>query len=238
MADPSSGTPLQKLVEVASHDLRNPLSVILVNASVLSRSEPMDDGRRIKAATRILSNVGRMNRMIGDLFDFTLAKMGIPVPYRPTSVDLGELAAKAVDEMIRSNPTRTLVIDRTGDLRGHWDSDRLLRSLQTMLATGLKFGRVSETVRVGCVAREATGLVEVTIETATNTGFGDHLQRLFQDTEAGGEIDQDGQWIALTVLRQTVAAHRGVVELTASAADGIRFFMRLPRQVADSPTAA
>jgi K+-sensing histidine kinase KdpD len=172
--------------------------------------------------------------MIGDLFDFTLTKMGIPVPYRSTMVDLGDLAAKAADELRRNSPTRTIILDRTGDLRGHWDPDRLARGLQTMLSTGLKFGQVSAPLRVSCLAREADGVVEVTVETPANPGFGDHLQRLFHEVEAGSEIDQDGQWIALSVLRQVIAAHRGTLELAASPEDGIRFSMRLPRQSANS----
>jgi K+-sensing histidine kinase KdpD len=237
MPDPSTVNPLQKLVEVASHDLRNPLSVILVNASVLARSDPMDDVRRIKAATRILSNVGRMDRMIGDLFDFTLAKMGIPFSYRSMPLDLGDLAAKAVDDLRRNNPTRTLVLDRAGDLRGYWDPDRLLRALQTMVTTGLKFGQASEALRVSCVVGEADDVLEVTVETPTNPAYGDHLQHLFQDIEAGGEIDHDGHWIALSVLRQTITAHGGTVEFAASPADGIRFCARLPRRAADGSSA-
>jgi len=233
MADPRSVSPLQKLVEVAGHDLRNPLSVILVNAAVMARSGPIDDGRRIKSATRILSNVGRMNRMIGDLLDFTFMKIGIPLPHHLAELNLGNLAAKAVDELHVSTPARTVALELSGDLSGRWDQDRLLRALQTVLATAHKFGTPSEPLRMSCVDRTDHGVVEVTVEVAENPALVGHLLRLFQNVEAGDEIDQDGQWIALAVLRRTIAAHQGTLEVVSSPADGVRIAARLPRQAAN-----
>lgn len=233
MPPPTSTNPLQRLVEVASHDLKNPLSVILVNAAVLSRSGPLDDSRRIKAATRILSNVGRMNRMIGDLFDFAFARMGMPVPFRPSALNLGDLTAKAMDELRTSTPSRTLSLERSGELLVRFDQDRLLRGLQTMLTTAHKFGQPSEPVRIACAGVDDSE-VEVVLEVGLNPAFGDYLARLLESTEAGGELDKDGLWIALSVLRQTISAHAGTLELMASSVGGIRFSLRLPRHPAEA----
>ncbi len=229
MAASASDKPLQKLVEGASHDLKNPLSVILVNAAVLSRSGPMDDSRRIKAATRIVSNVGRMNRMIGDLLDFAFVQMGTPVPFRPAPTNLGDLAAKTVEELRTSTPARTISLERSGDLSVSSDQERLGRALHTMLTTAHKFGQSSEPVRLACLAIDDAE-VEIVVEVGLNPAFGDHLSRLLKSVDSGGEVDQDGLWIAWSVLSQTIRVHGGTLELLASRADGIRFLVRLPRQ--------
>src|SRR5512135_3343336 len=117
---------VQQIAESASHDLRTPLSVIMVNAAVLARAEPLDDARRIKAAKRIVANASRMNRMIADLFDFTLAELGIATSYRMTDTDLGDLALKAVQDARAVHSGRNIAIERNGELRGRWDQDKLL----------------------------------------------------------------------------------------------------------------
>lgn len=232
MPDPHAAQAVQKLVEIASHDLRNPLSVIMVNAAVLSRAEPLDDSRRIKAAGRILSNVGRMNRMIGDLLDFAYGKIGAGLVTRPVELDLGELAAKAVDEARTATPSRVLAMERSGDLRGQWDADRISRALQTMVSSVLKFGNPQELVRVWCRPSEDGGAVELGVETPANPATVAQVERLFESIESGAELEKDGFAIAVAVLRQTVDAHRGSLRLSASAADGIRARVNLPRSAA------
>ncbi|MGD0838550.1 MAG: HAMP domain-containing sensor histidine kinase [Polyangia bacterium] len=219
---------LRKIVEGASHDLRTPLSVIMVNAAVLASPEPMAEERRIKAASRIVASVGRMNRMVGDLFDFALAEMGIPVPYRMLDADLGELALKAVKDARAAFPGRIIVLEHTGELRGHWDQDRVLRSLQTMLTSALRLGNSSEPVRLVCCATPAQAAVDITVEAAINPAFGDHVQRLFDTIRSHGEFEKDPHWIPLVVLQETVTAHHGSLRISASPSEGIRMSVSLP----------
>lgn len=235
MANPRPPATLQKIVEGASHDLRTPLSVIMVNAAVLARSEPLDDARRIKAATRIVANVGRMNRMIADLLDFSLAEMQLPAIYRMVDVDLGELALKVVQEERVAHAGRIITLERRGALRGHWDQDRLHRGLATMLTTVLKFGNTAEPLRLTCASSTDDSAVEVAVEAASNPTFGDHLQRLFEAIRLGGEFEKDAHWIPLTVLLQMIQAHQGTLWITASPSDGIRIFAQVPKSPAVQP---
>ncbi len=222
---------MQKIAESATHDLRTPLSVIMVNAAVLARAEPLDDARRIKAAKRIVANAGRMNRMIADLFDFTLAELGIATSYRMVDTDLGDLALKAVQDARAAHSGRNIAIERTGDLRGRWDPEKLLRALQTMLATALKFGNSAELLRMSCAPAADPPAVEVSVEVASNPAFGDHLQHLFDSIRSGGEFEKDAQWIPLAILQQIVHAHQGTLWITSSVSDGVRLFVGLPKQV-------
>jgi K+-sensing histidine kinase KdpD len=207
--------------------------VILVNASLLARSEAMDDARRIKAATRALTNVGRLNRMLGDLLDLAFAQMGIPFSAKRAEVDLGVLVDKTVEEMRAAYPGRSIAVHRLTDLLGQWDRDRLLRALETMVTIALKLGLPSETLQLSCTSSSPEGPVEIKVEVAANPGLGDHPQRLFDAVKPGAGIEsleKDGQWIALWALRHTIEGHGGTLQLSASASEGVRFFVRLPKR--------
>jgi PAS domain-containing protein len=83
------GQPTRKLQSMC-HDLRNPLSAIMINANMLLRSETLIDERRIKVATRILSSATRMNAMIEDFHHASVASapkeaMGGPAAKPPTT---------------------------------------------------------------------------------------------------------------------------------------------------------
>ena len=101
----------QQLLGIVSHDLRNPISVISMNAGMLLRREetPPAAGR---ALARILSSADRAARMVRDLLDFTQARLGggITVSRRPA--DLHEVTRQMVDEVQTAFPEREVRFDR------------------------------------------------------------------------------------------------------------------------------
>jgi len=100
---------------ILSHDLRNPLSGIILGATMLMRPEgggssgARDDRNAIVICKRILSSARRMDRMIGDLLDYAN-----PRPSEPVDFDLGSL----VEETLRVARTEAAFadIEVTGDV--------------------------------------------------------------------------------------------------------------------------
>jgi len=141
-----------------------------------------------------------------------------------------------VDEARASTPSRTFELEQSGDLRGRWDLDRMLRGLQTMIASALRFGNPDDTVHVSVLAAGIE--VELRVVVSANPAIVEHVQHLLASLHAGAEIERDGYWIAVAVLRQTVEAHGGTLFASASATEGIRFVVRLPRQSESGEKAA
>jgi len=57
------------LLAVVSHDLKNPLSVILMNASVMAMSTNADDSKSRKHIESIKRAADLMSHLVGDLLD-------------------------------------------------------------------------------------------------------------------------------------------------------------------------
>ena len=93
----------RQILGIVSHDLRNPLSVIRISASVLLAREGLDE-RQSKSLTRIISASDRATRLIRDLLDFSQARLGGGIPVERKKMDLFELARGVVEELGRQPP--------------------------------------------------------------------------------------------------------------------------------------
>ena len=85
-----------QVLGVVAHDLRNPLSTILMQASVLKRHGPEPERRSQKSAEVIQRAANRMNRLIQDLLDVALMEAG-QLTIERSRLSAGGLIVEAVD---------------------------------------------------------------------------------------------------------------------------------------------
>ncbi len=219
----------QQLMGIVSHDLRNPLSAILMAAALVLRREDASPWLT-KTVSRIVSSAERAQRMIRDLLDFTQARMGSGIPLQPATLNLHELAHQVVEEARTAHPERELSFVHQGDGAGVWDSDRIAQVLSNILGNALRYGREGSPVRI-----ESEGQVEHVLLRVHNQGTPippELLPRLFEPLTRGGtrlSPSDRSIGLGLFIVRQIVLAHRGTVEVRSSAAEGTTFTVRLPR---------
>ncbi len=108
----------EQFVSTLSHDLRTPLSTILVAAQLLAR-HPEQSDLTSSLPQRIIRSASRADRMIQDLLDVTRIAAGNPLPLEVTQVDLASLIADVVAEFtpLHSNP---IAVDVEGPVEGYW----------------------------------------------------------------------------------------------------------------------
>jgi sigma-B regulation protein RsbU (phosphoserine phosphatase) len=226
----------QQLMGIVSHDLRNPLSAILMAGSLLLRREDTQPWQA-KTAARIVSSAERAHRMIRDLLDFTQARLGSGIPVRPAPIDLHELAYQVVEEARTAHPERELLLTRLGDGLGSWDADRIAQVLSNILGNALRYGQEDTPVRI-----ETEGQREQVFLRVHNQGTPiapELLPHLFEPLTRGGtRLGHSDRSIGLGlyIVRQIVLAHGGTVEVHSTAAEGTTFTVRLPRAPGPRPT--
>lgn len=220
----------QQLVGIVSHDLRNPISAIMMTGQVLLKREDLDQGTA-KNVGRILSSAARANRMIRDLLDFTQARLGGGIPVEPQLVDVGDLVAQAVEEAQLAHPDRKFQIHRGEDGRGEWDGDRLLQVATNLISNAIHYSPVPTTITVKTQGTAS----HITLEVHNS---GDPIPAelratLFQPMHRGtAKVDKATRSIGLGlfIVDQIVRAHRGTVELQSTVEDGTTFKVHLPRR--------
>jgi PAS domain S-box-containing protein len=222
----------RQILGIVSHDLRNPLSVIRISASMLLAREGLDE-RQSKSLTRIISAADRATRLIRDLLDFSQARLGGGIPVDRKKMDLFELARGVVEELAASHPERELTLMQEGEGAGEWDGDRLAQVLGNLVGNALQHSPPDTQVRVSCRGEAGEVLFEVHNEGAAieQALLPDLFEPFRRGRHAGSGAGSVG--LGLYITRQLVLAHGGGITVTSRAGEGTRFTVRLPRR---SPT--
>ncbi|QDE68324.1 PAS domain-containing sensor histidine kinase [Myxococcus xanthus] len=221
----------KELIGIVSHDLRNPLNAILLSATQLLRRQEMD-ALQARGLVRIVSSAERAARLIGDLLDFTQARLGdgLAIHRRPT--DLQGLALQVVEEVRLSNPGREVQMEHSGDGTGNWDMDRIAQLLVNLLSNALKYGASDRPVRL-ITRGDADGSVDIEVHNWGEPIPPGELPYLFERLSRGPSVTgkpQGGIGLGLFIANQVVRAHEGTIQVFSSRENGTTFTVRLPRQ--------
>ncbi len=204
---------------VLAHDLRSPLSAILMAAQMglISLEQRADAAAPpIRPFGRILTSGQRMSRMIDQLLDLTIARSGGRFPVHPRPINLKDLCADAVAEMELAQPDRTIRVEASGDLFGTWDPDRLLQVASNVLANAGQHGKPGTPIAVR-LDGSASDVVrfEVRNEGAVPRPILSTIFDPFQAVRRRGDRSR-GLGLGLFIVRELVAAHGGTVGIESS----------------------
>jgi PAS domain S-box-containing protein len=225
----------RQILGIVSHDLRNPLSVIRISASMLLAREGLDE-RQSKSLTRIISASDRATRLIRDLLDFSQARLGGGISVKRKKMDLFELTRGVVEEHVASHPERQLELSQQGDGTGEWDGDRLAQVLGNLVGNALQHSAPDTPILVRCEGMDDEVLLEVgntgaPIESALLPDLFEPFRRGRQAGTGAGSVG-----LGLYITRQLVLAHGGRIGVTSNEKEGTRFTVRLPRRIPTSRT--
>ena len=219
----------QQLIGIVSHDLRNPVSAILLGAAGLLRGDDLSE-RQTKTVVRIQSSAERASRMIRDLLDFTQARLGGGIRIERRKADLHQLVQGVLDEVEATHARREVRVRRDGDGRGQWDPDRLAQVVQNLVTNALKYSPEGTPVRVETHGED--GGVTLSVHNQGVPIPPEQFARLFEPLHrATGNLDKVGRSVGLGlyIVKHLVDAHGGTVDVRSTAEEGTTFTVRLPR---------
>jgi signal transduction histidine kinase len=218
-----------ELLAIVSHDLRNPLNVIVIRASLLQR--PSVDGaeRQLvrQAAQAILRSADRMNRLIADLLDLAQIRAGkLAVEQSPQ--DAQGLIRESLEMLLPLATKMDLKLDgiASGGLRLHCDRGRVLQVLSNLVGNAVKF-----TEKGGSIFIEARGIGDEALVLVRDTGHGiseEELPRIFDHLWQAQRSKGGGIGLGLSIVKGLVEAHGGRLWVESKLGAGTTFFFTLP----------
>jgi len=220
----------EQLVGIVSHDLRNPLNAVLLGTHVLRASELTPQHARVVA--RIASSAERATRLVGDLLDFTQARLGKGLRVAHQEVDVHALVADCVEELRGSWPGRMLDVQQRGSALGCVDPDRLVQAVGNLASNALTYGAPDHPVTILSSISEDDDAIEVHVHNFGRAIPSDLLSHIFEPMRRGEQSVKLGSrsiGLGLYIVREIVSAHRGRVTVTSTEAEGTTFVVRLPR---------
>lgn len=220
-----------QFIGILSHDLRSPLSAITAGAALLAASAN-DDQRQGRIAARILNSAQRMERMIGDLLDFTRTRLGGAIPLKLVRTDLQQLCEEVLLEVQAAHPQAIVHFSASGNLTGEWDSDRLAQVVSNVLGNAIQHGDG------GPISLKANGADESVTFSVHNGGNPIPLAAqasIFEPLARGGSDATQSIGLGLFIARAIVTAHGGEIRVRSAPGFGTTFEVLLPRRAAVTP---
>jgi signal transduction histidine kinase len=214
---------------ILAHDLKNPLSAILMNARLLRDA---DAARARTIGARIVTSGGRMSRMIDQILEWTRQRAGAGwIQIERADCDLGLITEDVVAELRTRNAEAPIVVTARGDLRGRWDADRLAQVVSNLVGNALDHASRPGVI----VALDGEG-EDVRLSVGNEGVIDDEtlpvLFEPFRGRAAGRTARGRGLGLGLYITRQIVDAHGGRVELERGSERRVTFVVTLPRPLA------
>jgi signal transduction histidine kinase len=216
------------MIGVVSHDLRNPLSTILLAARFLREGHADDATKRRAHVDRIVRSADLMLRLISDLLDVTRIESG-QLSIEKQDHPARELAEHAVDSVreLAAKAGLTLELRVEGELPViAVDHDRILQALGNLLGNALKFTPGGGLVRVR--AREAGGHVVFSVEDSGPGIAPSDLPHIFDRYFQGRARASLGTGLGLFIAKGIVVAHGGTIHVESQLGKGTTFWFRVP----------
>lgn len=223
----------ERLIGIVSHDLRNPLAVIMMASKALARWEQLPPAAVNKLIARIQTSGNRVTDMIRDLLDFTQARLGNGIPIGRKAADLHDLVRQVVDEIEIAHPEREFFVHHSGNAQGHWDADRLAQVIGNLLSNAIAYSPKNSTIHVTTdgFSDDAVTLIVQNDSKAIPDEMLPHLFEPMRRTSAELTNANRSVGLGLYIVKHIVEAHEGQVSVTSSDVEGTAVRVDLPRKL-------
>lgn len=215
----------EQVLAVVSHDLRSPLSTVVITADRLSKiaTAPIEQ----RTADRLRRAALSMRALVDDLLDFEAMDQGrLAMTFAVAPV--GVLISDLRDAYDLDAAAKGLDFEVVGAVEGAvWcDRVRLLQALGNLVGNALK-----ATPPGGRVTIEASDDGETLCVVVRDTGKGFDeaaAARLFEPYWRGDSPAERGAGLGLAITRRIVEAHQGTLTAKSEPGKGAAFTLCLP----------
>ena len=223
-----------EFLAIMSHELRNPLNVILGYAELLLRSEEIRNSPPLRRmADAVKRNAVAQSKLIRDLLDLSRLRSGKLELNRETVSPVVAID-NAIETVRMEADSKNITIDVEAPAEAVFveaDPVRLEQVIWNLLNNAVKFTPHDGRIRVK-LAAEPDDIV-LTVEDngqGIDESFLPHIFEIFRQADPSTNRTQSGMGIGLAVVQQLVELHGGSATAHSDGiGEGASFRIRLPR---------
>jgi two-component system, sensor histidine kinase and response regulator len=219
-----------EFVHAATHDLRNPLTVITYKAYFLEKLCDSSDDKVRKHLDGIKQSIVKMRELIADMLDIARIETGNGLNRQPVALDdylrglLVDLSLVASEKDIELHclPPDTLPTMQL-------DTALMGRALTNLVENAIKYTPAGGTVSVHAVS--SSDHVRLSI---SDTGMGiptddlPHIFDKFYRSQHAAHQEQEGTGLGLAITKSIVEQHDGTISVDSRLGEGTTFTIHLP----------
>jgi len=215
----------QQFATVAAHELRTPVTALLLSLGTLQRlcSPDRMTPQELEMLNVCIRRTRRLARLVEDLV-LVAEDVGGGISVSPTVIDVGQAITGVVADLDHLGADRVRVQVEPG-LRAWADSDRLMQVLTNLVRNALQYSRPHAPIEV--MAGAVDDVVRISV---SDHGPGippDRIPELF-DRFGERNAGHAGLGVGLWIVRELLAAMRGNVWVENNTKGGSTFWVTVP----------
>jgi PAS domain S-box-containing protein len=226
-----SNEELEAFASAASHDLQEPLRMIVSYLQLIERryAEKLDqDGKEFLHFA--VDGANRMKKLISDLIEYSRIET-LDKPFMQT--DATEALQRAIANLdVAIKETEAQITYDTLPVISS-DPVQLTRLFQNLLANAIKFRREEPPrIHVGVTAKEQEWIF--CVEDNGRGIEGKYLQTIFVIfKQLGKRAERTGSGLGLAIAKKIVARHQGSIWVDSTVGKGSTFYFSIPKSIVD-----
>ncbi|MBA3825848.1 MAG: PAS domain S-box protein [Ktedonobacterales bacterium] len=213
---------------LASHELRSPVTTILMSTQLLQRKLPQDASALTPLIVVIHRQTRHLQRLIDDLADVGRLNTG-KLHLTMAQVDLCEIARLAQEGAMLAAPIPPIIVDASATVLIRGDAVRLEQIMMNLLTNARRYAAVSPQIllRVARFGDEAEVQVQ---DHGPGIAHADQLSIFQQFSQITQNVPSTrmGLGLGLFIVHELVVAHGGTIQVHSSLGEGATFTMRFP----------
>ncbi len=220
-----------KFLSVISHDLRNPLTALIISSKKLNDSSQEHSAKGISTLSNIIfSTSSRILNQLNELVDWA-KKQQDKVSFNPEPVELYKGLDEAL-ELLKGNAAEKKIelqnrVPKNICVKA--DSLMLRSILQNLITNAIKY--TSKGGRVEVIAEPIDGMIEICV-IDSGVGMTDEvLKKLFENSisdSTSGTDNEIGSGLGLLLVKDFVGQHGGRLVVESSLGHGSKFRFTIP----------
>ena len=222
----------EEIVAMVSHDLKSPLSTILLNAQMISRFGNVSEKSR-PSLEAIERTTRRMAQMIGDLLDLARMDAGQFTPHleNTSAKRLIEEAILAMSDLAREKSLEVVAELSANDVQVVCEFERMVQVLTNLIGNAIKFSPKGSVIRLRLETADGEAVFSV-----EDSGPGIALsqqERIFDRFKQARSADaRSGTGLGLAIAKGFVNSHGGRIWVESEIGKGSAFRFTLPLSMA------
>lgn len=233
-----------RFIAIASHDLRNPLSIISMSADLLENfSAEFSEEQRHQRFELIHNAIGKITDLLDDVLVISRAEQG-KLEFNPIPLALTDFCQELAQEFqFSAGDNYTVNFVCQGSPPGHshgtvltYMDEKLLRHIfANLLSNAIKYSPKGGTVQFELAYRDDKAIFKV-----RDSGIGippEDLKQLFEAFHRANNVGSiPGTGLGLSIVKQCVDIHGGAIEVDSTVGQGTTFTVTLPLGESISPS--
>ncbi|HEX6483989.1 MAG TPA: PAS domain-containing sensor histidine kinase, partial [Ktedonobacteraceae bacterium] len=215
-------------ISMASHELRNPLTILKLQTTLLHR-QLAKQGLQASALASMETQLNKITRLVEELLDVSKIQAG-RLEYLQERVDLDALLREIADTMQQTHPSHRILLQGTVQASLLGDRDRLGQVFTNLLSNAIKYSPEAQTVEIDLSA--SPEMVTICVR---DHGLGiprEQREKIFERFyRASGPKQRaiPGLGMGLYIVAEIVQRHGGTITVDSEVGKGSSFTVTFPR---------